>query len=267
MTLQFPRPLLSSAASFALFAALLSGQAQSKLDTRPAPLNPVEAAREARELVGELLAQKPDQNQTNLGRLIIQTSRSSQREIPVRFDTVRTSTNWLSIYETQPSAGETNSTKLVVIHTAGQPNQYLLTESAHQGPANSAPRRLAGNDTMIPFADSDFWIADLGFEFLSWPKQTLLKKEMRNNKFCEVLESVNPSPGAAGYARVVSWLTADEPHGPAHADAYDATGKKIKVFDPKSIEKVEGVYQLHSVEMRNLKTRSRTVMEFNSGAD
>jgi hypothetical protein len=265
MTSQFSRSCLLCAVSFVLFAALHAGQAQTKFDSRPAPLDPVEAVREAKALVGELLGQKPDQNQTNLGRLIIQTSRSNQREIPVRFDIVRTPTNWLSVYETQPAAGETNATKLVVIHTVGQPNQYLLTESTRAGLTNS--RKLSGNDTMIPFAGSDFWIADLGFEFLSWPKQTLLKKEMRNNKFCEVLESVNPDPGAAGYARVVSWLTADQPHGPAHADAYDATGKKTKVFDPKTIEKVEGVYQLHSVEMRNLKTRSRTVMEFNSDTD
>jgi hypothetical protein len=257
MILQVPGGFgILSIAFLLAFAPGASGQA--KVET-PVPLDPVQAEREARLLVAELLAQKPGENATNLGRLIIQQNRVSQPEVAVRFETIQTATNWLSVYETVPGAGQSNATRLVVIHTPGQPNQYQLSEPA----SASAPRKLAGNQTMVPFAGSDFWVADLGFEFLSWPRQTLLKKEMKNNKFCAVLESINPRPEGQGYSRVVSWITADKPHGPAHADAYDISGKKLKSFDPKSVEKVEGVYQLHSVEMRNLKARSRTVMEFN----
>lgn len=249
---------------FALLSALCPGVfAQGKIET-PAPLDPIQAEREARTLVAELLTQRPEENATNIGRLIVQPNRTSQSELRVRFETVRTATNWLSIYETLPAERQAKPTRLVVVHTSGQPNQYLLDEP---GSPAAGPRKLAGNQTMIPFAGSDFWVADLGFEFLSWPKQTLLKKEMKNNKFCEVLESTNPKPESGGYARVVTWITADKPHAPARADAYDASGKKIKAFDPKTVEKVEGAYQVHSVEMRNLRTRSRTVMEFNSDAD
>jgi len=59
---------------------------------------------------------------------------------------------------------------------------------------------------MIPFADSEFWVADLGLEFLHWPRQRLLKKEMRHSKSCEVLESVNPQPVPGGYRARVSWI-------------------------------------------------------------
>ena len=49
---------------------------------------------------------------------------------------------------------------------------------------------------MIPFAGSDFWIADLGLEFFHWPEQKVLKKEFRRNCSCVVLESTNPNPAA-----------------------------------------------------------------------
>jgi len=249
---------------FCLISLLVSAPrvwSQVKIETPP-PLDPVEAQREARRLVEALLAQTPEETATNVGKMIIQPTRATKSEVTVRFDTVRTTTNWSSVYETMID-NSLKVSRLVVIHTPGQPNQYLLSA----GGLDDKPRVLVGNETMVPFAGSDFWVADLGFEFLFWPKQTLLKKEMRNNRFCEVLESTNPNPARDGYAKVLSWITAEKPHGPAHAEAYDAFGKKIKVFDPKSVEKVEGVYQLHSVEMRNLKTRSRTVLEFNSEAD
>jgi len=115
----------------------------------------------------------------------------------------------------------------------------------------------------VPFAGSDFWIADLGLEYLHWPKQRLLKKEMRHSKFCDVLESVNPDPVPGGYARVVSWVMIESPHGIVHADAYDILGAVLKRFDPSNLEKIQGEYQVEEIEMRNRKTGSHTWIKFN----
>ena len=41
--------------------------------------------------------------------------------------------------------------------------------------------------------------------------------------------------------------------------------KVIKRFDPKSLEKVQGEYQLEEMEIRNPQTRSQTVINFNPG--
>ena len=119
--------------------------------------------------------------------------------------------------------------------------------------------------TMVPFAGSDFWVADLGLEFLHWAQQRVLRHEMRHSKACKVLESVNSKPAPGGYARVVSWVITDSPHGIVHADAYDARGERIKYWDPKNLEKVEGEYQLEEMEMRNRQTGSRTVIKFDLG--
>jgi hypothetical protein len=128
---------------------------------------------------------------------------------------------------------------------------------------NGRPSKILSSEELtLPFAGSDFFVSDLGLEFLQWPQQRLLKKEMRRSRFCDVLESTNPRPGKDGYSRVVSWVELEQPHGIVHADAYDAGGKIIKRFDPTEFEKVQGQYQLQEMEIRNIKTGSRTRIEF-----
>jgi hypothetical protein len=242
-------------------SAVCFGQRQN--EPRPAPLDPVQAENEARALVAELLAQKPEQNTTNTGRVKIRDAAGKEREIPVRFEITATPTNWLSVYETLPSTNGPGGLKLKVIHSRERPNRYELIDPTEAGATNGVPRELAPAQTMIPFAGSDFWVADLGLEFLHWPRQHLLKKEMRHSKSCDVLESVNPQPIPGGYARVVSWIMIESPHGLVHADAYNAKGELMKLFDPTAIEKVQGDYQLEEMEIRNRKTDSHTWIKFN----
>ena len=125
---------------------------------------------------------------------------------------------------------------------------------------NGEPRALTGSETMIPFAGSDFWVADLGLEFFHWPEQRVLRKEMRRGQSCNVLESVNPA-GAGAYARVMSWIDIDT-GGIIYAEAYDPRGKLLKEFEPKSVKKVRGEWQLQEMEMENRQTGSRTWIEF-----
>jgi YD repeat-containing protein len=114
---------------------------------------------------------------------------------------------------------------------------------------------------MVPFAGSDFWVADLGLEFLHWPTQRVLRREMRHGQPCAVLESLNPRPAPTGYARVVSWVDTDN-GGILHADAYDARGQLMKEFDPSGLKKVNGQRKLEEMEMRNRKTGSHTWIKF-----
>ena len=243
-------------------SAVCFGQRQN--EPRPAPLDPVQAEKEARALVAELLAQKPEQNTTNAGRVTIRDSAGKEREIPARFEITATPTNWVSVYETLALEGESGGMRLTVIHSDERPNQYQLLDHSGAGTTNAVPKDLAPDQIMIPFAGSDFWVADLGLEFLHWPNQRLLaKNDPRHSKACRKLESVNPAPVHGGYARVVSWIMIEKPHGLVHADAYDARGEILKRFDPKSLEKVQGEYQLEEMEIRNRETGSQTVIKFN----
>jgi len=242
-------------ASLAFLIGFNSVLAQPRrLEQSPA-LSPAEGAREAQSLVAEMLAEKPEQSSTNAGLIKVRDSEGNQRSVPLKIITLVTSTNWLQIYETSPAAGD-SSIRLTIVHTAGKTNQYLLSTSS-----DGKPRQLGPTELMVPFAGSDFWLADLGYEFLHWPKQTVIRNEMRHSRACKILESFNPNPARGGYAKVVCWITVEKPHAPVHADAYDSSGR-FKQFDPKNLEKVNGVYLVESVEMRNSRNGSHTVLEF-----
>jgi hypothetical protein len=211
-----------------------------------------------------MLAQRPEQNVTNTGWVTITDAEGEERKIPVRFEVTSTPTNWFSVYETLPSAGGRGGMKLTVIHSGEQPNRYELFDPATSGATNTVAKELTRAQIMAPFAGSDFWIADLGLDFLHWPRQrVILINDMKHGKACKVLESTNPSPVPGGYARVRSWIMIASPHGIVHADAYDARGEVLKRFDPKSLEKIQGEYQLEEMEIRNLKPVSQTVIKFN----
>jgi hypothetical protein len=244
-----------------LSASVCLGQRQN--DPRPAPLDPVEAVEQAQALVSEMLAQRPDQNTTNTGRVTIRDAKGKEQEIPVRFEITATPAGWESVYEALASAINPGGTRLTVIHSGNQPNRYELVHPTGPGATNTAPQVLGQDQIMAPFVGSDFWIADLGLEFLHWPKQRLLQKNtIRHHKACHVLESLNPAPVPGGYTKVVSSIMIERPHGILHADAYDARDDRIKQFDPKNVEKVEGDYQLESMEIRSRKAGTRTVIEF-----
>jgi YD repeat-containing protein len=220
-------------------------------------------------LVRQLLEQLPAENFTNSGVLQIRDAKGTRSEIPVKCETVVTTTNWQSIYE----AGRTNKVeKLLVVHTANQSNSYFYdTNYLNQVPFLGdipilghlfrSPQKLSGAEIMTPFAGSDFWLADLGLEFFHWPEQKILKKEVKRSRGCSVLESTNPNPSTNGYSRVVSWVDNDG-GGIVQAYAYDAQGKLLKEFYPKNIEKVNGQYQVQEMDMINDQTGSRTRLEF-----
>jgi hypothetical protein len=239
------------------FLGLDAAFSQSRRLEQPPSLSPAEGAREAKALVSEMLAERPEQNSTNVGVLKIWDGEGNQHQTPLKIVTLITRTNWLQIYEME-STSSSSAIAFTIIHTAGNPNQYLLSAAG-----SATPKQLTAAELMVPFAGSDFWLADLGYEFLHWPKQTVIKNDMRHSRACKVLESINPNPSWGGYARVVCWITVEKPHAPVHADAYDTSGR-FKQFDPKNLEKVNGVYQIESVEMRNSKTGSHTVLEFDT---
>ena len=246
--------------SLFLFAANPAFSQKQEQD-RPAPIEPGQGATQAQKLVQEILQQRPGEFPTN-ATLKIRSAAGTERSLPVRMDITQTATNWTQVYRTLPGKSEipANGESLTIVHTYGKPSRYFL---ATNGQTNAT--ELSGNQTMVPFAGSDFWVADLGLEFLHWPKQRLVKKEMHYHKSCVMLESINPAPTKSGYARVDSWMTIEKPHNPVMAKAYDATGKQIKVFTPEGIEKVEGTYKPSAIEMRNLKEKTRSLIEFDWG--
>ena len=136
-------------------------------------IDPVQGEKQARTLLKEMLAQKPDENSIKSGVLKIRDGKGDEREVPVRIEVRASATNWLSIYEATPS-NAADAMRLTVIHPDQRPNEYRVVQSAQTSATNSTQGNLPPSDLMAPFAGSDFWIVDLGLEFLHWPRHRLL---------------------------------------------------------------------------------------------
>jgi Outer membrane lipoprotein-sorting protein len=228
---------------------------------------------QGRKLAKQLCEIQPTGSLTNNGILEIQNSNGNRSDVFLKIETILTRTNWLNHYQTYgENLGESNliqkmlqtrfyqasndyaAFSVTITHTVGMPNEYWFSA---QRKSNGHSEQSFGNQTMVPFANSDFWICDLGLEFFNWPEQKVLRKEIRRSRGCTVLESMNPYPSANGYSRVVSWID-NETLGIVHAEAYDAKGKLLKIFNPKSFKKVNGQWELQEMEIRNVQTGSRT---------
>jgi hypothetical protein len=221
---------------------------------------------QGRQLAQQLCEARPAENFTNTGFLEIRGRENKTSRIPIRFTTRVTETNWAGLFEGINTNWST-ADKLRIVHRAFSLNQYAVAHVCGPGLTFSQLDIWAvggirsESELMAPFAQSDFWIADLGLEFFHWPQQKILKHEMRRGRSCKVLESTNPNPSANGYSRVVSWID-NETLGIVQAEAYDANGKLLKEFYPKSFKKVNGQWELREMQIRNDQTGSRTRLEF-----
>jgi hypothetical protein len=227
--------------------------------SQPIIVPPEQAAKEGLALVNEMFSQQPDPS-TTTGVMAIRTS-TNYTEIPIKFQTLVTPTNWVSVYEAHfKNRVETYD----ITHDGTKPNTYFAAGNAFiSGTPITAPTPGPVRNIWAPFAGSDFSIADLGLEFLHWPDQKLLQKEMKRSRSCRVLESTNPNPRAGGYAKVKSWVD-NESHGILLAQAFDAKGNKLKEFAPGdfSKSKATGQWQLGKMQITNFKTDSTTTVRF-----
>jgi Outer membrane lipoprotein-sorting protein len=218
---------------------------------------------EGQALAAELRSMKPEENLQVNGVIRIQDADGKRTRIPFHYQFISGEKVWHNVYETKPD-GHVAAEKLVIVHTEGQPNRYLHSRASGADGPVAEPVALTGDQAMAPFANSDFWLADLGLEFLHWPEQRIVEEahiRMRKGRPCKVLESINSTPGAAGYTRVRSWIDTEKKQ-PILAEAYGPDNKRIKEFEIGSVTKVNGQWQLKNMEMRDTKKDSRTVLEF-----
>jgi hypothetical protein len=227
---------------------------------------------QGRQLVQKILIQQPTDNFTNSGILYVTKSKMPRRISMLKCKVIVSPTKWTTTYEDNEiilGGAETNSWLYIenFQNTSGQ--IYLARIVSKRGglqspdtmPVTNFDGLLSDQQLPTPFANSDFWIGDLGLEFFHWPEQKILKRENSRGRICKVLESTNPNPSTNGYSRVVSWID-EESGGIVHAEAFDAQNKLLKEFDPKSFKKVNGQWELQEMQIRNVQTASRSRIEF-----
>jgi hypothetical protein len=231
----------------------------------PGPSTIIDPVGEGRQLAARLRDSQPAEPSEVQGMLEILPRTGPPTIIPITCAITLGSNSWQAAYtirSTNSGAGaQVTPGALKILHQPSQPTVYRWA-GANQGADTPA-------NLNQPFAGSDFWVQDLGLEFLHWPTQRVIRAEMRRNRACRILQSTPaqpaPSTGSGqahdGYARVWSWIDT-ETGGVIQAEAYDAQGKVLKKFALGSFEKVQGHWQLRNMKMRNLRTGSSTDLKF-----
>ena len=219
---------------------------------------------EGQKLVQDILQGTPTENVTQKGTLRIKDSKGTTN-ILIEFRTQLDSKGWEAIYEVPPTNMPWSSRSyyyLVVRHYYGRTDiEYLFFEGQIDKARIQHSQTLDKTQIWVPFAGSDFWIADLGLEFFHWPEQKVLKHESKRTRACTVLESTNPNPTPGAYSRVVTWID-NESHAIIYAETYDVNNKLLKEFNPKKVKKVNGQWELEEMDIRNVQTKSRTWITF-----
>jgi hypothetical protein len=212
----------------------------------------------------ELCQQQPSEPLQTKATLKFRDENGASRTVPVKFQTRIEALSWQAFYEAVQVA-EGSLQRLQVHHQTRGANEYFWAE----GTQNQAPRstnRISGDALFTPFGATDFWVADLGLDFFHWPNQLLRQKEMRVSRFCLVLESRPAVASQTGYSRVLSWID-QESRNPLRAEAYGPDGQLLKVFTIGHLKRINGRLQLKEMDIRNLKTGSRTRLEFDLKVD
>lgn len=221
-----------------------------------------DAAEEGMALAAELRGSLPPEKVKVNGLIRIRDAEGRRSTLPFEYRVEWVPQGWTSVYETS-GGGQVNPQKLTVLHRPEQPNEYYL-ETKPAGGGDAVATTLRGSAAAVPFAGSDFWLTDLGMDYLHWPHHQMvedLKIKMRKGRPCQVLDSLPADGQTRGYSRVRSWIDR-ETGKPIIAEAYDQKGQVLKEFEVGGVTKVNGVWELKNLEMRNVQSDSRTLLEF-----
>ncbi len=217
--------------------------------------------REGQALAAELRTSAPDQNSETRGVLKIRSSKQKiTNNIPVVAKIVVCEKHWESIYETSATS-KIGAERLIVRHFPDQPNEYLYARAESPAAPLPEPKKMKGEEADIPLAGSDFWLSDLGLDFLHWPIQRRLADKTRLDRDCFVLESGRPN--STNVASIKSSID-KESKGILVAEASDSRGDEIKKFtiSGTGFRKVKGQWQVQRIEMFSTKRGSKTTLEF-----
>jgi hypothetical protein len=228
--------------------AILFGIASWQLGAAAPPTrldDPVEGQKLARH-VRSLM---PNEAATFVGVLRLSRPGNPPHDVPITNKLIVGAESWTAEYVARGPGGPEET--LQIKRLGERPNEYTWKREK--------VLTLSGVEATNQFAGSDFALMDLGMEFLHWPQQVLLTREMRKGRGCDVLESRPERPGL--YARIVSWID-QETSGLLIAEAYDASGKLLKEFEVKGFKKVDGQWRVREMEIRNRQSKTATRLQF-----
>ncbi len=142
---------------------------------------------------------------------------------------------------------------LVVNHSDRASDQWMWT------PAIGRERRIALQDRSTRFFGTDFSFEDLEERDLGQFDFKLLGEDDVSGAKCWRIESKPRQTRASQYTFSTMWIRQDN-YLPAQLDNYvkDQVVRRLKYFD---IERIQGVWTARSLEMSDLRRKSRTLLK------
>lgn len=238
----------------------LSPEAILAADPSTPKIVPADPTAAGQELVTRLLSLRPTESVTNQAVLRVEVKKTKQFELPLRIGVTVDETNWVTTYGTDETIKD-RADRFSVTRTAEGSNIYRRATRAEAAGGTNGWEIVPNEQAFVPFAGSDFWLADLGMEFLHWPTQRLLSKELCRGQSCDKLESVAPATHTNGYVQVISWFDIDT-GGPVLIQAYDAKGTMVKEFKPNVFTKVNGQWEVEEIQITDPRTKVVSYLNF-----
>ena len=127
-------------------------------------------------------------------------------------------------------------------------------------PAMKKTRRISGSSSKTDyFMGTDFTYDDMGSRNVDEDDHKLLRSESRDGHDCWVIESV-PKNKREIYSRKVTWIAKDCLKA-VRVEFYDKLDALHRVLTVSSINKVQGFWTSQHMEMENVQTGHKTVIE------
>lgn len=222
-------------------------------------------------LVAELREQRPGTNSEMSAVLTIRAKGRSKQQFSVQLATRVEPDFWNTRYEirsVKPKESEAILEVIEVTHFDGKPPRYDWKGGVPSGAGTGSVEGTASQfeagtrESLRPFGGSDFWLADLGLEFLYWPEHKIVGRQVRRTRDCFMLESRPAKVVEGGYARVVSWIDV-KTRQLVRAEAFDGSGRNVKMFKPDEFVYFKGQWRVKQLAMESPVSGSESYLIFN----
>ena len=130
-------------------------------------------------------------------------------------------------------------------------------------PAMKKTRRISGKSSKIDyFMGSDFTYDDMSTRSVDEETHTLLREEVVSGHKCWVVQSVPKDKGEI-YSKRITWIRQDCLMA-IKADYYDKLNKLHRSLTISNIDKVQGFWTMHLMQMENVQTGHKTIIKMDN---
>jgi len=145
-------------------------------------------------------------------------------------------------------------TAFLTVEAGGDDNMWLYL------PSLELTKRIDTDSKSQSFMGSDFTYDNMGERDIDDYEYTFIREDIYEEQHVVVVEGVAINPDDVGYSKVISWIL-DDIWMPVKIEYYDVRGDLEKIQTNTRIEEIDGYWAITKMEMENVQTNHRTIVE------